>query len=79
MDHVVLRQELDGVAKRTIMTSWHSNESLDEAAEFALLWAVPDSTVAVGCDSVVLASVGNIEWGASLARVAESQCKPSVI
>ena len=79
MDHVVLRQELDGAAKRTIMTSWHSNESLDEAAEFALLWAVPDPAVASGCDSVVLASVGNAEWGASLARVAKSQCKPSVI
>jgi hypothetical protein len=73
MDHIVLMQELDGAAERTIMTTWHSNDSLDEAAQFALLWAVPDSAVARGCESVVLASVGNAEWGASLARVAESQ------
>jgi hypothetical protein len=79
MDHVVLMRELDGAAQRTIMTSWHSQESLGEAAEFTLLWAVPDSAVASGCDSVVLASVGNAEWGGSLARIAGSQCKPSVI
>jgi hypothetical protein len=79
MDHVVLTQELDGTPERCIMTTWHSKESLDEAARFALHWAVPDSAVAAGCDSVVLASVGSAEWGASLARVAKSHGGQGVI
>jgi hypothetical protein len=69
MDYVVLNQELAGEPERTIMTTWHSSDSLDEAAEFAVLWAVPDADLADGCDSVVLASIGNPKWGVDLARI----------
>jgi hypothetical protein len=69
MDYVVLDQERDGAPERTIMTTWHSSDSLEEAAEFAVLWAVPDEDLAEGCDSVVLASIGNPKWRADLARI----------
>ena len=69
MDYVVIDQGLAGAPYRTIMTTWHSSDSLAEAVEFALLWAVPDSELAEGCDSVVLASVGSAASGGEVARL----------
>jgi hypothetical protein len=71
MDDIVLNREFEGAPESTIMTTWHSDDSLQDAAEFALLWAIPDADLAEGCDSVVLASIGNPNWGFDLARIGE--------
>jgi hypothetical protein len=71
MDDVVLNREIEGAPESTIMTTWHSSDSLQDAAEFALLWAIPDEDLAEGCESVVLASIGNPKWGVDLARIGE--------
>jgi hypothetical protein len=62
MDETVLALELAGAPERTIMTTWHSTESLAEATEFALLCAHPDEGCTDGCKATVLAVVGNDGW-----------------
>jgi hypothetical protein len=79
MDDVVVDQELAGAPESTVMTTWHSRETLAEAVEFALLWAVPDAALAEGCDSVVLASVGNATWAGEIVRTGASHVRRSVI
>lgn len=79
MDYVASAQELDGAPERTIMTTWHSGDSLEEAAEFAVHWADPDEDLAEGCDSVVLASIGNSKWGVDLARIGTVHVRQGVI
>jgi hypothetical protein len=70
MDDVALEHQLTGHPERHVMTTWHDTESLEEAARFALQCATPDSTLAEGCSTVVLAAVGNQEWTARLHRLA---------
>ena len=62
VDECVLEQGLFLDSEGTIMTTWHDSESLADAVEFALLSAEPDGIYRVGCDSVVLATVGNLSW-----------------
>ena len=78
MDDVVLDLELKGAPERTIMTTWHSRDSLEDAAEFAVLWAIPDDDLAEGCDGVVLASIGNPNWGVDLARIGKAHVQQGV-
>ena len=73
MDETVLGLELGGASQRTIMTTWHSTESLAEATEFALLSAYPEEGCADGCDATVLAVVGNEEWLEEV-RVTAREC-----
>lgn len=54
-----------------IMTTWHTNESLDEALWFALNVAYPDEKFVNSCASTLVVSVGNEEWNSHLqARLA---------
>ena len=62
MDETVVTMELGGAPERTIMTTWHSRESLVEAADFALLSTSPDEGYGDECKATVLAVVGNDEW-----------------
>ncbi len=70
MDEIALEQELESGQQRVIMTTWHADESLDEATTFALEFAVPDTAEAVGCEAVVLAAVGNPAWAQALKGIA---------
>jgi hypothetical protein len=48
------------------MTTWHSNESIEEAAWFATHSAIPDERYSAAFASVVLATVGSTQWFAQL-------------
>jgi hypothetical protein len=51
-----------------IMTTWHTNDSLDEALWFALNVAYPDSEFAESCGSTLIVSVANERWNAHLQK-----------
>jgi len=55
----------------TILTTWHSEESLEEATRFALNDALPDDRLVDRCGAVVLICVGNSEWKAALQAALE--------
>jgi hypothetical protein len=69
-DETIVVRELDTGADATIMTTWHSSESLRDVAEFALRMAEPHDQYALGCGSVVLATVANSQWASEVAQVA---------
>lgn len=44
------------------MTTWHSNEPLEEAAWFATHSAIPERHYEAAFGSVVLAAIGSNQW-----------------
>ena len=46
----------------TIMTTWHNNESLEEAIWFTLNVAFPDDRFFDECRSVVAVCIGSPSW-----------------
>jgi hypothetical protein len=50
----------------TIMTTWHTEESLEEATWFALNVAFPDDRFFDRCKTVVLICIGNPKWRSDL-------------
>jgi hypothetical protein len=52
----------------TIMTTWHTEESLEEATWFALNVAFPDDRFFDSCKAVVSICIGNPEWKAALEK-----------
>lgn len=77
MDDVALERELRGGPKQTIMTTWHIDEQLSEAVDFALRHARPDDALAQGCDAIVLAAVDNSDWAQALRNAADSSLRRS--
>jgi hypothetical protein len=69
-DETVLAHDLCRESEGTIMTTWHSDEPLADAAHFALMSAEPDGIYSAGCDAVVLAAVGNSKWLSELESTA---------
>lgn len=53
------QMESDGTI---IMTTWHDDESLEEALWFALNSAIPASAYSESCGAVVAVSIGNEQW-----------------
>lgn len=51
-----------------IMTTWHSDESLDEALWFFLKGAVPDDRYGEPTVSALTISVGRLEWDEQIRR-----------
>jgi hypothetical protein len=60
------------------MTTWHDREPLSEATHFALLSAEPDAEYRLGCDAVVLASVGVEDWGREMVQTAAQYVRPAI-
>lgn len=52
----------------TIMTTWHTEESLEEATWFALNVAFPDDRFFDSCKAVVSICIGNPEWKTALGK-----------
>jgi hypothetical protein len=60
---------LDTQSEGVIMTTWHE-ASLGEALDFALRHAEPDEAFSSGCNSILLAAVGNNFWHTEMIRLA---------
>jgi hypothetical protein len=50
------------------MTTWHDNESLDEALWFFAFAAFPDDAYAKTCSSALAISIGNSSWEEQIRR-----------
>lgn len=49
-----------------VMTTWHNDESLEEATWFAVNVAFPDDRFFDECKAVVAVCIGNTEWEATI-------------
>ncbi len=56
-----------------IMTTWHPNDSLDEALWFALNTTNPDDEIAHLCGTTLVISVGGNNWDAHLLKQLQNQ------
>lgn len=54
--------------KHVIMTTWHQDESLDEALWFTLICAYPNEYYTDTCGSCIAVSIGNAEWNRHIER-----------
>jgi hypothetical protein len=81
-DEAIVGRELEGTAPSevfdgTVMTTWHSNESLEEALWFFVHSAFPAEAYASECRDWVIATIGNPEWGSEVRRSIRSVvCDP---
>lgn len=67
IDEFLVKREIEeGKTLPHIMTTWHTNDTLDEALWFALNVTIPDDAVIESCGSVVVASIANEEWNVHL-------------
>jgi hypothetical protein len=62
MDIAIVQREIKEEIKYPIMTTWHNDESLDDALWFMLEVAYPDETYENSCGSSLVVSVANPEW-----------------
>jgi len=52
-----------------VMTTWHAQDSLEEALEFFLFATEPDETYAPhGCDVGLIISVGSTQWAEAIEK-----------
>lgn len=73
VDDAILRRELDGPNylqgdddKYPVMTTWHSEETLDDALSYLLVVAQPHEVYEATCKSRLAISIGNDEWGSEI-------------
>ena len=55
-----------------IMTTWHADESLEEALDFFTTFALPTEGFVADSDFLVVACIGNPEWAVTASRVLEA-------
>lgn len=55
-----------------IMTTWHADESIEEALEFFTMSALPTEGLLADSDFRVVACIGNPEWATIASRVLQS-------
>jgi hypothetical protein len=60
-------------ASDTIMTTWHANETLDEALDYFLVFASPTDRFAIGGEYWLALSVSNSNWAARVKQRLEHQ------
>ena len=61
-DSVIIEKELECDVQNTIMTTWHSNESLDEALWSALFTTWPAKAFETTCNSATIIIINNDAW-----------------
>jgi hypothetical protein len=64
VDEAAVMRELDseGVEPNHVMTTWHDNESLSEALDFALNLALPDEHLSPSRPDFLAVVVGQPDW-----------------
>ena len=65
---LVLREIEENQTYPHVMTSWHTDDSLDEALRFMLYSAYPDDELTNTCGVVLVVSVANEEWKAHIQK-----------
>jgi hypothetical protein len=67
VDNEELRREADE-NDATVMTSWHEDEDIDEALDFAVFSAHPDDYYSHGSDALLAVVVGSPNWAGHVRR-----------
>ena len=65
---LVMREIEDKRDSPHVMTTWHNDESLDEALWFMLYSAYPDDSLAETCGVDLAVSVANDDWASQIHR-----------
>ncbi len=61
-----------------LMTTWHENQSLEDAVDFLLTCTVPDEDYASdNCDSALIISVGSDSWTSEIERNVRAKTIPT--
>jgi len=61
-DEIEVQRDLEKEDDSVIMTTWHSDESLEECLWFFVNSAFPDSAYEQSCKDWIIAPLGNEEW-----------------
>ena len=73
MDETVVGPDPDPGDDYCVMTTWHDNETLEEALGFFLAWTVPDEAFRNTCRSAVVLSIaGTDDWHETIDRALKS-------
>jgi hypothetical protein len=68
-DEIEVQRDLKGQNANVIMTTWHSDESLEESLWFFVNSAFPDLAYEPRCKDWIVAPIGNNEWEQSIRKV----------
>lgn len=63
IDEAIVKLDQTESDETVIMTTWHDDESLEEALWFALNNAIPASAYPESCSVVIAVSMGSEQWG----------------
>jgi hypothetical protein len=65
--------ELEHSAGPVVMTTWHEDESLEQAFTFLMRDALPSDPWIASCRASLVAVIGNVHWAAEVRRLAQSE------
>jgi hypothetical protein len=68
-DREAARMHPQPTTESGMMTTWHDDESLEEAIWYFLHCTVPADNYLESCKAVLLVSVGNGNWAAKIEKV----------
>jgi len=76
MDRCVVDNDPPNSSRGTVMTTWHDQESLEEALDFFLSCTLPDESFAPhGCNRAIAIAIGSSEWVNAIREHVRSQTK----
>src|SRR5229473_3161696 len=61
-DQIAVLRDLEQKDDNVIMTTWHSDESLEEGVWFLVNCAFPTQAYEESCKAWIVAPIGNAEW-----------------
>ena len=68
IDEVLVDRNSDTTDEDVIMTTWHDDETLEEALWFAVNSAFPAGAYTETCKTLVAVAVGSEGWGSEIAK-----------
>jgi hypothetical protein len=68
IDEVLVARNPDATDEDVIMTTWHDDETLEEALWFAVNSAIPAGAYEETCKTLVVIAVGSQDWGSLIAK-----------
>jgi hypothetical protein len=69
IDEVLVARNPDATDEDVIMTTWHDDETLEEALWFAVNSAYPAGVYEGTCETLLAITVGNKDWGSQIAKI----------
>lgn len=79
MDRQVIGENPPDTYLGCVMTTWHENDSLEEALNFFLTCTEPVEDFApAGCGAALIISIGSKDWPASIERYVKSKTIPEL-